>query len=185
MRDSQEKFAPATIALHWIVGLTVIGLLGVGTYMNKTETWSLYPIHKSTGVAIFAIILARVVWRMMNGLPVPTGNHANWEITLSRVVQWSLIIGTVLMPISGMMMSGAGGHGIPLFGIELLAPNPDPANPGKMIPLNAMVAGIGHETHEIVSKLLILAVVLHFSAAMKHHFFDKDGTLRRMLGGRV
>lgn len=86
------------------------------------------------------------------------------------------------MPISGMMMSGFGGHGIFIFGFELVAMNPVPANPNEVIATNAQLAGIGHEMHGFIGEVLIFAIVLHVVGAVKHHVIDKDNTLRRMLG---
>jgi cytochrome b561 len=39
-----------------------------------------------------------------------------------------------------------------------------------------------HETHEIAGWTIIVAISLHIAGAIKHHFIDKDNTLRRMLG---
>jgi cytochrome b561 len=185
MRDAPEKFSRLTIALHWLVGLTIIAMVAVGLYMTDNDAYNLYPIHKSTGILLFTVVLIRVIWRVINGWPTPVSRYQAWEHNLAKVVHWVLIIGTVLMPISGMMMSGAGGHGLNIYGLELLAVNHDPANPGDVIALNGGAAELGHETHEIVGKIMIGAILLHIAGALKHHFIDKDGTLRRMLGSRI
>jgi cytochrome b561 len=160
----------------------MIALIAVGIYMEETETYALYPIHKSVGVLILPFILYRVIWRMQQGWLTPVSIYSKVEQMLSKIVHWVLILGTVLFPVSGMMMSGGGGHGIPLFGLTLLARNPNPENPQEVIPLNETVAGIGHEMHEILAGVMIAAIVLHLIGALKHHFVDKDATLRRMAG---
>lgn len=180
--DTYNKFSKQTVYLHWIVAIGMIALIAVGIYMNETETYALYPWHKSFGVLIFVFALWRIINRMKNGWPQPVSQYSPIEITLSKIVHWLLIIGTLLMPISGMMMSGLGGHGIPFFGLELLASNPNPDEPGKVIPLNKPLAGLGHELHEIGGDILIGAIALHILGALKHHIFDMDGTLRRMKG---
>ncbi|HFE48815.1 MAG TPA: cytochrome b, partial [Chromatiaceae bacterium] len=38
------------------------------------------------------------------------------------------------------------------------------------------------DVHAILADLLMLLVVLHVLAALKHQFIDRDATLRRMLG---
>lgn len=185
MRDTKEKFSHATIGLHWLVGLTIISLLSVGIYMEEFEAYDLYPIHKSIGMLIFAIILIRVVWRLTNGWPAPAANYKKWEHNLAIVVHWTLLIGTIIFPISGMVMSGAGGHGLAIFGLEVYPHNPDPLDPTSVIPFNETMAGIAHEIHEILGKVFILAISLHIAGAFKHHLMDKDGTLRRMLGKKL
>jgi len=185
MADTKSKLSPITVTLHWIVALTIIGLLAVGIIMDEFEVRSLYPLHKSVGVIIFVVILLRVMWRIKNGWPQPVREYQKWEQALSKVVHYVLLLGSVIIPITGMMMSGGGGHGINVFGLELLASNPDPANPGKVLPLNASIGSLGHELHGLVAYVLIGALVLHVSGALKHHVMDGDGTLRRMLGAKV
>ena len=143
--DTRTKLSPLTITLHWVVGLMMISLIAVGIYMEENKVQALYFWHKSFGVLIVFFVVARIAWRMKTGWPPHVGNYSNWEQKLSKLVHWLLILGTVLMPISGMMMSGLGGHGIPFFGIELVAPNPDPANPDKVIPIYRPLARLGHE----------------------------------------
>ena len=82
-------------------------------------------------------------------------------------------------------MSAMGGHGVALFGIELVARNPDPINPKEVIALNAGIAKFAHTFHGLGGNILIAGVVLHIVGAFKHHIMDKDGTLRRILGAEV
>lgn len=182
MRDSEQQFSKWTIGLHWLVGITFIALLVTGVVMKEAGIYALYPIHKSVGILLVLVALARVFWRSCNGWPKPVDNSGPGMRLVAHLVHWMLLIGTLLMPISGMMMSGAGGHGLPIFGWQLLAMNPDPANLGEVIPLNATVAEWGHILHELAGYMLIAVVVLHVAGALKHHWIDKDRTLTRMLG---
>jgi len=185
MSDSKTKLSCVSVALHWIVGITMIIMVTVGVYMTDFEEYALYPIHKSVGMIIFVVILARVIWRVKQGWPEAASTYKSWEHTLSKLVHWTLIIATVVMPISGMLMSGLGGYGLAIFGLEFLAATPNPDEAGKMIPINGPIAGAAHETHEIAGKLMFVAFLLHVAGALKHHFVDKDGTLKRMLGKRI
>jgi cytochrome b561 len=150
--------------------------------MESYEAYALYYIHKSIGMIIIAFVLARVIWRILNGWPEPASKYSNIEHLMAKVVHWTLIIGTVALPVSGALMSGAGGHGLAIFGWELLAENIDPNNLEEVIPLNKTLAGFSHEIHEIVGNVMIIAIGLHLVGALKHHLIDKDGTLRRMFG---
>ncbi|MGI9310025.1 MAG: cytochrome b, partial [bacterium] len=144
----------------------------------------LYTPHKSVGVLIFAVILARVWWRAINGFPSAVDGVPAWQRLVARAVHWVLLIGTVLMPISGMTLSIVGGHGLPMFALELIAPNLDPAS-GKAVAYNETLANFAHAVHGRVGDAMMIAVVLHVLGAIKHHFIDRDGTLRRMLGKPV
>ena len=185
MSDTKKKFSHITITLHWLVGVTIIVLLAVGKYMEENEVYSLYPIHKSVGALIFLVILARVVWRVSQGWPDPVSQYMKWEQLLSKIVHYVLLIGSVIIPLSGIMMSAGGGHGLQVFGLEVIATNPDPLDPQKMVPLNEGIARTGHTLHGLVSNFVIVAILLHIGGAFKHHLVDKDGTLKRMLGKTV
>lgn len=181
MNDTKESLSGLTIGLHWIVGLGMIGLFIMGKYMEINEAFSLYDLHKSIGILILAAVFLRIIWRVKNGWPEPVDSYKKIEQILAKVVHWVLIVGTILFPFSGVLMSGAGGYGLEIFGLELLAANPDPSNPMEMIPLNPMLAGIGHEMHEALGKIMLVSLVLHVVGALKHHFMDKDNSLRRIM----
>lgn len=174
--------SPTTRVLHWLVAFFIVVLLCVGYYMAWSEDRSPMPLHKSFGMLALVVILPRVVWRLMEGWPQPAGTYSGLEQLLARITHWALLIGSVLMPVSGMMMSAAGGRGLSLFGLTLLAANPDPANPGKVIALNKGLAGQASAMHETLALVLAVALLLHIVGALKHHLIDKDRTLPRMLG---
>ncbi|SSC08094.1 cytochrome b [bacterium endosymbiont of Bathymodiolus sp. 5 South] len=181
MRDTKDKLSNLTIFLHWVVGLTIIALAAVGVYMSENEAFELYPIHKSIGVLIFAVIIVRVYWRFVNGWLQPVTEYKAIEHNLAKIIHWVLIIAMIIMPISGFIMSGAGGYGVSVFGLEIIAAQFDLITK-EAIPHNAQLAGFMHETHEIAGWTIIVAISLHIAGAIKHHFIDKDNTLRRMLG---
>lgn len=181
MHDTKTQLSKATIILHWIVALTIIFLLFIGMKMTMGEEpiFSLYPIHKSIGTLILMVILIRVYWRIINGWLKPVQQPNKVEHTIARTVQWILITASVLMPISGIMMSAFGGYGVSVFGLELFASN---FVEGKAVAINGGMAHFAHTMHEILGPVLIITVVLHFLGALKHHFVTKDKTLTRMLG---
>ncbi len=182
MKDTKEKLSPLSIALHWIVGVFVIAMLALGLTMGKYELFFLYPIHKSVGILLFAVIVWRAGWRMVNGWPQPLGDYPNWQRRLARISHWTLLVGVLLMPLSGMLMSVLGGRGLAVFGVELLAANLNAA--GKAVALHEPLAQLAHIVHHYTGRVLIAVVVLHACAALRHHFILKDNVLRRMLARR-
>jgi len=155
-------------------------MLAVGIYMHETETFALYPLHKSFGVIVFVFAVYRIFVRAKEGWPEPIGDATPaWQLLAAKVVHWCLIISTLVYPLSGMMMSAGGGHGIAVFGLELVASNYD-AVTEKAVPLNAVVADLGHAVHGLLYWVLIPIIVLHVAGALKHHFVEKDGTIKRM-----
>jgi cytochrome b561 len=139
--DTQQTLSPLTIALHWIVTLTLITLIGIGFYMSWYEVYRLYDWHKSFGV---------------------------------------LIVGAVLMPISGMMYSSLGGYGIKVFGWAMVPGNKNAE--GQAEPFHAGLSSLGQFTHEWLGYLLAGAIILHIAGALKHCLINKDCTLSRTSG---
>lgn len=178
MSLTKPSLSGTTKLLHIVVALFMITLLTVGIYMSNTETYSLYPIHKSFGAIVLLLALARIFWRVKKGWPTPLGKASKLQLAVAKLVHWLLITATVLYPISGLMMSIAGGHGLSVFGLELVAMNFDAA--GEVIAINGTIAGIGHEIHGLLVPVVITAIVLHVAGALKHHVIDKDDTITRM-----
>ncbi|WP_133407188.1 cytochrome b [Parashewanella tropica] len=176
-----QRLSKVSIIMHWVVGIGMLGMLVLGWSMHKFKLHSLYPWHKSIGVLIVCLAVIRVLWRLKEGWFPPATPMGNYEKLLSRSVHLMLLIITVLFPISGMLMSGAGGHGIAFFGHVLLAENIDPIT-HKVIPLSHILAALGEDTHKFLMWALAIIFLVHISAVIKHHFYSKDETLNRMLG---
>lgn len=179
--DSRKKLTPLTRMLHWIVAIAMICLLTIGVYMVETETRSLYSWHKSFGLLVLFIAAIRVAWRIKNGWPIPVARYSKFEHLLSKAVHWVLIIGTLTLPVSGLLMSSLGGHGIDLFGLEILPRNVAPENPAKVIAHSEVLSSIFKNVHHWSAYIIIATVTLHAVGAVKHHFIDKDATLKRMI----
>lgn len=177
-----KPLSRSTIALHWLLALAMIAMSGVGLYMANFEAWALYPIHKSIGILILLPALLRAVWRLKEGWPAPLGRSSALQQRAAQAVHWLLLLSTLAMPLSGMMYSGASGHGFGIFGLQLLAEQPDPGRPGEVLPLHAGLSDLAQNLHSLFGYLLIAALLLHVAGALKHQLLDRDGTLSRMLG---
>ena len=180
--DSASKLSKATVGLHWIVATLMILLLASGIYMENTEAFALFPWHKSFGVVVFLFAILRIAWRVKQGWPKPVSTYSSIEQILSKTTHWVLILATVMMPISGFVMSAMGGYGVEVFGMELFSKNTSPNDPFEFIAINGGLADFAHTLHGLIGNILLVAVILHTLGAFKHHFLDKDATIRRMLG---
>lgn len=179
MADIREKLAATTIFLHWIIAIAIIAMLAMGLYMEElprgAEKGQLIGIHMGVGLLILGFALVRAIRRLMEGFPPPVSRYKAWEHFLAKLAHWGLLIGTLALPLSGLMMTLAGGNVVKAFGVPVLGP----------FEKIEVMAGIGHTVHGIGGKVMIFLIVLHVAGAVKHAIIDKDGTLRRMFGGRV
>jgi cytochrome b561 len=183
--DQLFRFSRITVGLHWIIAITMMALLFVGLYMVENEAWHLYHLHKSIGILIFPVVLLRVLWRLKTGWPVALTVQIKWQQTMAKIAHYILLIITILMPVSGMIFSAASGHGFGIFSWEIWSSNPSISKPGEVDVRSVFWSDLGHSGHELLGNLLLLVLFLHLLGALKHHFIDKDGVLKRMLGMRV
>jgi len=161
----------------------MIFLLAIGIYMSETETYILYGIHKSIGLIILIFALYRVFVRVKEGWPKPVGTVSTLQQLLSKTVHFGLIITTLLFPASGILMSIAGGYGAAIFGLPFIPANIDP-NSGEAIAISPALNTLGHNIHEQLTWILIPLITIHVIGALKHHYIDKDETIKRMFSLR-
>ena len=188
MSDTREQLSTTSVGLHWIIGITMICMVFFGLYLGglecaegdaacKASKATLTGLHKSVGMLVLVFALWRLVRRLAIGMLVPVGDYATWERVLAKIVGLFLLLATLLLPLSGIVMSVLVGRPIAVFGLPIVPPN--------LIEPNKALGGIAHETHELLGWALLAAVSLHILGALKHHIIDGDGTLKRIVGARV
>jgi len=183
--DTKLKFSPLTLLLHWLIAVSIIGMCGFGLYMVKTKSFSLFHIHKSFGLLVFVLAVLRVLWRWKNGFPEPARPLSRFEHLAALWMHKALLACTLLMPITGMLFSGASGHGFGFFGLKIFPASTQHAANGSVVPNNAALSDLGQNLHDFLGYALVCLILLHVAAALKHHLVDRDETLSRMLGMKV
>ena len=178
IRNTQNTFGLISKALHWLMAILLTGLFAVGLYMTELDYYdSLYHTlpwwHKSIGLLVIGLLIFRLVWRMVNPMPKTLESHKKWEISLAHILQ-KIFYGLILLiGVSGYLISTAKGKGIDFFTLFEV--------PAITQSLEEDRADLIGEAHEILAIIFILFAVLHAMAALKHHFIDKDETLKRMM----
>lgn len=177
-RNTTQRYGLITIALHWLVTIAVFGMFGLGWWMTELTLYHPWyykapALHKSIGLLLFMVMVLRLVWRLINPHPDPLATHSRFERVAARLVHGMLYLLLFAVMISGYLISTADGRPIEIFGVVSI-----PAIITS-IPNQEDVAGA---IHLILAVVLIALALLHAAAALKHHFVDRDNTLRRMLG---
>ncbi|KPA22323.1 hypothetical protein shim_06010 [Shimia sp. SK013] len=158
---------------HWVVALLIIGLLASGLaldlFLEGAQAAPVRNVHKAVGLAALVLGTWRVVWRLTQGFVAPL--HHDWQAKAAHLAHVILLVGIVVMPVSGVMMSYFGGHSIVFFGLFTVSGGP------KISALNDIAGTV----HAGMGKVMIATVLLHVLGAIKHHVIDKDDTLKRMV----
>lgn len=176
-RDTRDSYGLIAIAIHWTVALGVVGLFVLGFWMigltyydpwyNRAPHW-----HRSLGILLLGVLLLRFGWRLTVPRPAPEAGHKPWERMLGRVTHVVLDLLTLAVIVAGFLISSANGRPVAVFDWFSV--------PAVIegLPRQESVAG---DWHRWLAYALIGLAALHASAALKHHFIDRDRTLRRML----
>ena len=178
MFNTIDRFGLVSILLHWLMAIALIGLFGLGWYMvDLTYYDALYKtlpfIHKSIGIIFGLVLIFRLVWKVTNVTPKFEEGLAPFERLGAKAAHLGFYALMVLIVISGYLISTADSSSISVFDFFHV-----PATITS-IPEQEDLAGL---VHEYLAYGIIGLTVLHAAAALKHHFIDKDKTLRKMLG---
>ena len=109
--DTKDKLSKVSLVLHWVVGVLMIYMILSGLTMESLEVRWFFDSHTSLGVLIVVVVIPRIIWRYYNGWPEAMGSYSKLEKIAGKVVHWTLLLCTILMPASGMLLAVAGGHG--------------------------------------------------------------------------
>ncbi|GGK51842.1 cytochrome b/b6 domain-containing protein [Salinarimonas ramus] len=185
-RNTVSSYGAVSKALHWAIAaliLTMIplGLVAVEWPYDTSDALAtkalLFSIHKTIGVAIFFLALARIGWMLSQPRPAPLHPERRLETALAEGVHWLLYVSLVAVPLSGWVQHAAAAGFAPIWwplGQTL-----------PFVPQSAALAAGAGTVHAVFTKLLMAALALHVAGALKHHLVDRDGTLARMLPGRL
>lgn len=177
LNNTSAGYGILAIVVHWVAALAIIGLFALGFWMVELSYYDDWyrqapDIHRSVGVLLFILTVFRLLWRWVTVLPEPVAGHTRFEVLGARLAHGALYVLMFVAMISGYMITTADGSSVSVFGwFEV------PSITGQVKGLED-TAGLVH--YWSTWALLALAGV-HGLAALKHHWVDRDRTLRRML----
>ena len=173
------RYAPPAIALHWLMACLIVAAYFMGLSIDDIPvgpdrifvvTW-----HKWIGVTVALLWFARVAVRAAYPIPALPASSPAWQNTAANLTHIALYALMIAIPVSGWLMSSAKGYTTTFFGFFDL-PN-----------LLEKDKALGHtlkEVHELCANTLMILVVAHIGAALKHQLIDKDNLLDRMRPAR-
>jgi cytochrome b561 len=170
------RYGRPAIFLHWALALLIVFMTSLGWYMMTVEDepggerW--FDLHKSVGLIVGALVLARVLWRLFHKpAPLPAGTP-RWQVALSHATHWGLYLLMIAIPTTGLLGASYSRAGLAFFGTAL---------PRWVTPARATAHQL-FELHETLVWVLVALVALHVAAALKHLLVDRDEVFGRMWG---
>lgn len=178
LRNTSRRYGIISISLHWIFAIAVYAMFGLGLWMVTLSYYDGWyhqapELHKSIGVLLMMGLVIRVIWRHISPPPAAPKTHSKFTRISAVAAHITLYALLLALLISGYLISTAEGKPISVFGIfDVPATLADAGS-------QADIAGV---IHLWLAWSVVILSVLHGLAALKHHFIDKDDTLKRMLG---
>lgn len=177
-----HRYTLPAILLHWLLGLALFGLFGMGLFMSDLPIsplrLKLFNWHKWAGITVLVLSVVRVVWRLTHR-PPPLPDQLvismpTWQRWAHSGTHHALYALFFLVPLIGWAYSSAAGFPIVLFGV---LPLPD------FVPADKALAELIKPWHEFSAFAMMGLVLLHMAAALKHQFLHKHPLIQRMLPG--
>ncbi|CAN5469066.1 cytochrome b [soil metagenome] len=179
LSNTTRAWGSLSRALHWILGLAIIGMLAYGWWFNhlapRPVRFFHRSIHADIGYMILLLMAVRLIWRAVNPVPARPPGSPRWERTLALANHWALYMVTMAVALLGWAHSGAhkpdyadffGLFRVPQF------TSTDKAN-----------ADFYEDLHIYAAYVLIALVVTHILAAIYHVIAKDDDVMARMTTG--
>lgn len=164
------RYSNTAVAFHWITVALVVAQAIVGFGFHRFSEGplraELFTWHKTIGPIILLVTLARLWYRLKNPPPPFPPELPQWEriaAVWNHRLFYTLLIA---MPLVGLAAI-SGGAEEPTT--RLVGGIPFPLIPGISKGLGDILGDI----HMLAAWLLVLSILIHVAAALKHQFIDR------------
>lgn len=174
------KWNAWTKTIHWVSAVLIFVLIGTGIVMvhflnlDFDLKFQQYQLHKSVGVVVFFTTIFRVLYRSKQDGLLNQHRVDSLEQTVARWVKWFFYFSLLAMPVLGWLSVSTAPLQIPtkIFGVFELP---------HVLSADESLHEVFRILHKVIGWVLAGTICLHISAALKHHFLDRDNTLIDML----
>jgi cytochrome b561 len=174
--DPGTRYTKVAVTLHWLIATLVVAQLVLGWSMIEIPKQPVgvraywFNLHKSIGLTIALLVLARIAWRLRHPAPPLPMNVLAWQrraAAANHALLYACLLG---MPLIGFLGSTFSGYPIKYFGIPL------PQWGYKSDVLKNFFSAV----HLGFAWVFMTLIALHAGAALKHLLVDRDGVFWRM-----
>jgi superoxide oxidase len=129
--------------------------------------------HFWTGLSLLALVVWRMALRLRAQVPAITPALPAWQAWPSKVLHLALYAFFVVMPLLGLATAWSDGKTLylPFTGLALPA----------LLSVDKPLAHQLEDLHGTIGEAFYWVIGAHVLAALYHHFWRRDDTLRRML----
>lgn len=174
---SSDRKASLTVrGLHWLMAIVVAAVWALiyakGLFAKGSlERDAVKQAHIFAGLMVFGLIPFRLFARWLSPLPAINPAPVHWQMLLAKIMHALLYACMIALPILGVLFVQAEGKTISALGFTL----------PPLIHTDKVLSHSLKEVHETLGLGMLYLVVAHAGAALWHHHFQHDDTLKRML----
>jgi len=172
------RYPPAARWMHWLTAALVLAMIVLGVWIahfepqDEATKFLLYDIHESTGIALFVLVLLRLLRRLASP-PAPLPRSVPKLFQFAAHANHALLYVVLLIqPVIGFLATNA--WGFPVQWARLV-PIPSPLGEDKA------VAPLLSDLHFYGAALLVVLIGAHLCGAFYHGVIRRDGVVQRML----
>lgn len=182
-----RRYSAAARAFHWLTALLVFAIVPLGWIFAEFKTKGKPPtsfeapipgvpfeyaaVHKTIGLTIFVLVVARLVYRFAHQPPALPGRLTVWEKGLAHASHWLLYLVLLVMPVSGYIAASGSKNPISILGLVDF----------PKLPIAKATGDVAKQFHLFAQYALYALVILHIGAIVWHLGVRRDGLLDRML----
>jgi cytochrome b561 len=169
------RYSRVAVWLHWLIALLIAVNLLLGFFhedFDKPVRSAMMDVHKSTGLTILLLSLARLAWRLGHRPPPFDPAMKAWEVGVARLVHWLFYLLLVALPLTGWMIVSTRGRATSWFGLFDVSPLP--------VAQGDDIHEFFEEAHEFLAYGILALLALHVAGALKHHFEGHRHRIGRM-----
>jgi cytochrome b561 len=170
------RYGAIAQAFHWLTAVLVLAAFTLGPGGPEDRVYAAANeadrrLHETLGLCVFALVVLRVLWRLVDERPDPPA-VPRWMGLGAKAVQAALYVLLFAVPLSAITGAWLEGHPLSLVGGLGVAP---------WLPPDHAAGAVVAEIHGWLGDVVLWLAGLHAVAALYHHFVLKDGVLASML----
>ena len=172
---AEGRYSPVAMWFHWVIAGLIVANLMLGFLHEDFDRESrrlAMMVHKSIGLAVLALSIARLAWRLSYRPPAFDPVMKGWEMLLARTIHALFYVLMIGLPLSGWLLSSSGGRSTPFFDIVTFPPLP--------ISTSDDSHDFWEEAHALLAWSMITLLALHVAGVLKHLFEGHRQMLGRM-----
>jgi len=177
MKDrSLAYYGTIAQALHWITAFVVLVAFIYGPGGSEQRVYSTArdfdrQLHETLGMCVFALVVIRVLWQMVDKRPEPP-QVSRWMGVAALAVRGALYLLLFALPLTAITGAWLEGHPLTLLTGVKIQPLV-----GTSHDAGATIASI----HTWLGDAILWLAGVHALAGLYHHFALRDGVLASML----